>query len=286
MNVLSLFDGMSCGRIALERAGIEVENYYSSEIDKWAIKVADKNYPQDAKNRLGSIVDWDKWDIDWETIDLVIGGSPCQGFSNAGKKKGFDDPRSKLFYDYVDILNHIKSVNPNIKFLLENIRMKQMDIDTISRELNVQPEKINSKFFSAQNRVRLYWFNWEMVDYTDKGVVLKDILPEGFEIYQRRNAEKPKKNQLKSQCLASGQGGDTSDADVVVFNSNSIVKTPYGRISVKDNPNVRLYTAEECEKLQTIPIGYTDNVSNLQRKKMLGNGWTVDVIAHIFGGLK
>lgn len=130
MNVLSLFDGMSCGRIALERAGIEVNKYYASELDKYAIKVTQANWPETI--HLGDVTKWREWDIDWSSIDLLIGGSPCQGFSFAGKQLAFDDPRSKLFFVYVDILNHIKSVNPGVKFLLENVKMKKEFLNVIS----------------------------------------------------------------------------------------------------------------------------------------------------------
>ena len=133
MNVLSLFDGISAGQVALERAGIEVTNYYASEVDKYAIKVTVANYPNTIQ--LGDVTKWRDWDIDWASIDLLIGGSPCQGFSFAGKQLAFDDPRSKLFFVYVDILNHIRSVNPDVKFLLENVKMKKEFLDVITEKL-------------------------------------------------------------------------------------------------------------------------------------------------------
>lgn len=123
MKVLSLFDGMSCGRIALERAGITVDAYYAAEIDKHAVKVSQANWPDIV--HLGDVTKWKEWSIDWASIDLLIGGSPCQGFSFAGKQLAFDDPRSKLFFVYVDILNHIRNVNPSVKFMLENVKMKK-----------------------------------------------------------------------------------------------------------------------------------------------------------------
>jgi DNA (cytosine-5)-methyltransferase 3A len=141
MNVLSLFDGISCGMVALERAGIKVDKYYASEIDKYAIQISKKNYPNIIQ--LGDITKWQEWDIDWANIDLLIGGSPCQGFSFSGKMLNFEDPRSKLFFVFVDILNHIKQLNPNIKFLLENVRMKQEWQDVINKHLGVKPVLIN-----------------------------------------------------------------------------------------------------------------------------------------------
>lgn len=128
MNIL-----ISCGQVALERAGIEVGAYYASEIDKYAIQITQKNYPNTVQ--LGDVNNWKNWNIDWASIDLLIGGSPCQGFSFAGKQLNFDDPRSKLFFVYADILNHIKKHNPNIKFLLENVKMKKEYQDVITETL-------------------------------------------------------------------------------------------------------------------------------------------------------
>ena len=175
LNVLSLFDGMSCGQIALDQLGIPIEKYYASELDKFAIKVTQHNYPHTIQ--LGDVTNWRDWKIDWSEIDLIYGGSPCQGFSFAGKQLAFDDPRSALFFVFVDIVNHIKSVNPNVKFLLENVRMKQEYLDIISEHIGVQPVKINSALVSAQNRVRYYWTNIEGVEQPkDRGILLKDIL--------------------------------------------------------------------------------------------------------------
>ena len=147
MRVLSLFDGMSCGQIALNRIGIVPSVYYASELDKYAIKVTQANYPDTIQ--LGDVTKWREWDIDWCGIDLLIGGSPCQGFSFAGKQLAFDDPRSKLFFVYVDILNHIRSVNPDVKFLLENVKMKKEYLDVITESL----------FFATHDRDE-----WELIE--------------------------------------------------------------------------------------------------------------------------
>ena len=154
MIVLSLFDGISCGRLALERANIKINKYFSSEIDKYAIDISKKNYPDIIQ--LGDINDWKNWNINWSEIDLLIGGSPCQGFTFSGNRLNFDDPRSKLFFVYVDILNHIKSLNSNIKFLLENVKMEKKWKDLITSIIGVEPILINSNLFSAQNRQRYY----------------------------------------------------------------------------------------------------------------------------------
>ena len=177
MNVLSLFDGISVGYSALQRTKIKVNKYYASEIDKYAIQISERNCPDII--RLGDVRDWKKWDIDWSSIDLLIGGSPCQGFSFAGKQLNFEDERSKLFFEYADILNHLRTVNPNIKFLLENVRMKKEYQDIITEHLGVKPVTIDSALVSAQRRKRLYWTNIaDIKQPEDKGVMLKDIVHE------------------------------------------------------------------------------------------------------------
>ena len=177
MNILSLFDGISVGYLALQRAGIEVNKYYASEIDEYAMQISEKNYPDII--RLGDVQDWERWDIEWDSVDLLIGGSPCQGFSFAGKQLNFEDERSKLFFEYVDILNHLRTVNPNIKFLLENVKMKKEYQDIITEHLGVQPVMIDSALVSAQRRKRLYWTNIaDIKQPEDKGILLKDTIHE------------------------------------------------------------------------------------------------------------
>ena len=285
LNVLSLFDGMSCGMIALERAGVEVDNYFASEIDKHAIKVSQKNYP-------GIIQVGDVTQIDVSKlpkIDLLIGGSPCQGFSLAGKQIAFDDPRSMLYFEYERILKELKLINPNIKFLLENVKMKQEHKDVITTRLGVEPIAINSNLVSAQNRPRLYWTNIPVGVLEDRGIELRDIIQDfsKYKVYTKKRPNYPKKNQTKSGCLTAGahSAGNHSDMDVLVSDLYD-VPTNNGRVCFLDDTRARRYSIEECEKLQTVPAGYTSCVSDSQRYKMLGNGWTVDVIAHIFQGLK
>lgn len=286
MKILSLFDGMSCGRIALERAGIEVDKYYAAEVDKFAITVSKANYPDIIQ--LGDVTKWREWDIDWSSIDLLIGGSPCQGFSFAGKQLAFDDPRSKLFFVYVDIRNHIneernKACKNEVKFLLENVKMKKEYFDVISELLGVEPVFINSALVSAQNRQRYYWANWSFNEPNDKKLFLIDIFSGGEDISDRVK-RKPFgtstynntwKNMVgltcKSKCLtASGQNiSNASCTNIYISNGKYFKLTPV-----------------ECERLQTVPYNYTSCVSNTQRYKMIGNGWTVDVIAHIFKAIK
>lgn len=183
MNVLSLFDGKSCGRIALERAGICVTSYYASEIDKYAIKVSQDNYPDIIP--IGSVTDVSFKDgilttshgeFDVGKFDLVIGGSPCQSFSFAGKQEGFEG-KSGLFYHFKRILDEVKEHNPDVKFLLENVKMKKIFENVITEEMGVNPIVINSNLVSAQNRHRLYWTNIEGIEQPeDKGILLKDIV--------------------------------------------------------------------------------------------------------------
>jgi DNA-cytosine methyltransferase len=328
MNVLSLFDGMSCGQIALNRIGIKPSNYYASELDKYAIQVTQANYPDTVQ--LGDVTKWREWGIDWSSIDLLMGGSPCQGFSFAGKGLAFDDPRSKLFFVYVDILNHVKSVNPNVKFLLENVKMKKEHMDVITSYLGVQPVFINSALVSAQNRQRWYWANWEFSEPEDKGIILADIIetdPDNTvfmsDKFCTRNASilrddlSGKSKSLSAmEYVKNGRQGDYINTSVVCcaqrgrylvdgvrqdhkmkvtglttqrMECRTDGKTNALTTVQKDNyitetttMQYRKLTPIECERLQTVPDNYTNHVSNTQRYKMLGNGWTVDVIAHIF----
>ena len=175
MKVLSLFDGVSCGQLALDQLGIKPTKYYASELDKYAMAVTQHNYPNTIQ--MGDVTKWREWDIDWSTIDLVQGGSPCQGFSRAGTGLNFEHEKSKLFFVLVDILNHVKKLNPIVKFLLENVRMKKEWQDIISEYMEVEPIMINSALVSAQNRVRLYWTNIGDIDQPeDRGILLKDIV--------------------------------------------------------------------------------------------------------------
>lgn len=405
MNVLSLFDEMSCGQIALREAGIKVDKYFASEIDKHAIAQTQLNFPDTIQ--LGDVTQVRGSDL--PKIDLLIGGSPCQGFSFAGKQLNFKDPRSVLFFEYVRILRELKAINPDIKFLLENVRMRKEYEYVISKELGLFPVEINSALVSAQNRVRLYWTNirtrtegffsevyTDIPQPTDKGIFLRDILEleeavsEKYNVSEasKRRIEKlqnkksgfaPKINPDKSGALLVGNnsskmalsGGTTlvtpsiyqrprgenkgrfiegktptltacaweqnnilcissnqAHATVAINKSTPMVaamgmggghipmvvsgifrthKADYGFREIKSgkagtipararqdgsNQNVaiidnrlRRLTPTECARLQTIPDWYVWNCSETQIYKMLGNGWTVEVIKHIFSYL-
>jgi DNA (cytosine-5)-methyltransferase 3A len=407
MNVLSLFDGMSCGQQALERVGFKVDNYFASEIDKYAIQVTMANFPN--TKQLGSVVNVDGYSL--PKIDLLIGGSPCQSFSFAGKRKGMStkdeqeiltlehylqlkvegfefEGQSYLFWEYMRLLNETK---PKY-FLLENVMMGEKWEKVLSKAIGVKPIMINSALVSAQNRQRLYWTNIGLepaglfgdLETTielpnDRGILLKDILEEEVDdkffiknfnnkrlnetlnknnlnetclidsynqtihinksitISTRVNASSQthiynpiikinkngeiKNNQDKSSCFTAGgkSGGNHSDMDLIfvkknqdirqviqlnnskesngnqpfqqnrVYDSNGLMTcldTDSGRRSIYYNSQIRRLTPIECERLQTVRDNYTNHVSDSQRYKMLGNGWTVDVIAHILKYIK
>lgn len=289
VNVLSLFDGISCGRIALERAGIPVDTYYASEIEESSETISKNNY--DDIVRLGDITKWREWNIDWSSIDLLIGGSPCQGFSFAGKQLNFDDLRSKLFFVYVDILNHIKLLNKNIKFLLENVVMKKEYSDVITDRLKVEPKVINSELVSAQRRERLYWFNW---DTEDLNMVNDYRLIDVFDaklkhrIITINHPESIRKCKTYYQYDQNLLGHNSQDQRYFDCNGkcNTLLKSSSSIPKVKIDDTIYLFTPEECEKLQTLPVGYTRGVSNQKRYEAMGNGWTVDIIVHILSGFK
>lgn len=337
MNVLSLFDGMSCGRIALDKLGIKVDKYFASEIDKYAIKVSEANYPDIV--RLGDVRDVKGEDL--PKIDLMIAGSPCQGFSFAGKQLAFDDPRSALFFEFTRLLEECK---PKY-FLLENVRMKKEFLQVITDLLGVEPILINSSLVSAQNRKRYYWTNIPgVVQPKDKGIVLRDILETN--VYPNHKLSDAKvdrvlntprgkgyfynKDSEKIGTLIAGYYKEPTDGAYIeeeVLDNNIEVKKKvnpkyylkedshiYQRIKnnhpwvpripneneksnclvvggsgqrdlVEDefvnNSNIRRLTILERERLQTVPDNYTKAVSDTHRYQMLGNGWTIDVIAHI-----
>ena len=292
MNVLSLFDGMSCGRIALERAGIKVDNYYASEIDKYAIKVSEANYPDII--RLGDVT---KIKVDkGRKIDLLIAGSPCQGFSFAGKQLNFDDPRSALFFEFVRILKECRMYNPDVKFLLENVKMKKEYQDVITQYMGCEPVFICSSNFSASKRKRLYWTNIPSITemkQSDEGGVIQDIMDENFsETSDYLNQKDIDRAIIKhsAQTLSTGtKMGSVKFPTPMSEKSKCLntvrIKGDRTMTHVFGKNGIRLLNTVEYERLQTVPDNYTASVSNSQRYKMLGNGWTVDVIAHIFKNL-
>jgi len=256
INVLSLFDGMSCGQIALQKLGFKVNNYFASEIDEKAIYITQKNFPN--TKQIGSITELKGSDL--PKIDLLFGGSPCQSFSSFGNGKGFDG-KSGLFWEYVRVLNEVKPTY----FLLENVKMKKEWQDIITNELGVEPIAFNSNLVSAQNRDRLYWTNIDFVVPKDKGVLFVDVLEnlpfrEIPKCFYKNWGDKMRidkglnwvKNK-KANCLT------TKNCHTNQYLLN------------EDKSLCRLLTANEFEKLQTVPDNYTEGVSSTDRYKMLGN---------------
>ena len=293
---------MSCGQIALDQLGIKVDKYYASEIDKYAIQVTQKNYPNTIQ--VGDICELDPQDF--QDVDLIMGGSPCQGFSFAGKQLAFDDPRSKLFFEFVRMVEGIK---PKY-FLLENVRMKKEYLQVITDMLGVEPIFINSALVSAQSRQRYYWTNIPNIEEPeDRGIVLKDILENDFNsekdksycidanYYKGASVEQYKKKsrrQLVSKPKQVGMASDIKGHDILrrVYSPEGKSPTLNSMGGGNREPKVaqedltwRKLTPLECERLQTVPDNYTESVSNTQRYKMLGNGWTVEVIKHILGNM-
>lgn len=277
-NVLSLFDGMSCGQIALNKLNIKYDNYYASEIDEPAMSVTQHNYPNTIQ--MGSITELKSSQL--PKIDLLFGGSPCQSFSNAGNGSGFDG-KSGLFYEYVRLL---KECNPTY-FLLENVKMKKEWQDIISNELGVQPIKINSNLVSAQNRERLYWTNIPVVGLPDdKQIYIEDILDTNFDSkywLKERNAE------LLSKKVNIEGAPDICCIDVYNKKFKKDRKSPtltlphHNSLRLLQDGKFRKLTPNECERLQTVPVDYTNTgIADIHRYSMLGNGWTVDVISFIF----
>ena len=305
--VLSCFDGISCGQVALDRLGIKVDKYMASEVDKYAIQITQANYPNTLQ--LGDIRNVTVK----EHIDILLGGPPCQDVSYAGKGKGLiEGERSSLFFEFVRVLREAKAINPGLKFLVENTRMKQEYVDIISEILGVEPVLINSNVFSAQNRARLYWTNFDIPELPeDKGIVMADILEDGFTDRDKSfciDASYYKGGNLKSyfekhrrQLVFSDDGlCHIGDADI---NGHDLLKRVYHRSGKAPTVNTmnggnrepkvyvegmryRKLTPLECEKLQTLPPNYTAHVSNTQRYKGIGNGWTINVICFIMSELK
>lgn len=297
LTVLSLFDGIACGRVALERAGIPVKRYIASEIEPNAIKVAMSNYPD--IEQVGDVVKINTKEL--PEIDILIGGSPCQGFSASGKGLNFVDPRSRLFFEYVRIL---KEVRPRY-FLLENVKMKKEWSAIISDYLGVEPIEINSSTVSAQNRTRLYWTNIPKVTQPeDRGIKLEDILEDvewkqpgairgrrlnkGVIVGRRLNESGHRQDYDKTipitQCLEVRRTNtDKSNCITTVDKDNVLTPLPPGRYpdAFKEKLPFRYYTTKEYCRLQTLPDDYLDMIPESQARKALGNGWTVDVIAHI-----
>lgn len=277
--VLSLFDGISCGQQALKELGVHIKEYYASEIDKYAIQVTQENHPNTIQ--IGDVTKVKGADL--PKIDLLIGGSPCQGFSFAGAGLNFEDERSKLFFEFVRLLKECK---PKY-WMLENVNMKQEYQDIISDLIGVKPKPLNSKLTSAQNRLRLYWANFEITEPNDHKLVIGDLV--GVDVKNKYNKPivlrniYPKKGQNgniyslegKSKTLSAGVG----------IKGNGIGSSNAPKIDWDNEQGWRRLTVRECEMLQNLPNGYCEIISDTQAYKACGNGWDVGMIKHIFNCL-
>ena len=290
MKVLSLFDGIACGRLALDRAGIPVEKYYASEIDKHAIQVAQKNYPDIIQIGDCTKANWD----DYKDVDIIIGGSPCQDLSiiKCANREGLHGEKSKLFWEYIRALSTIK---PKY-FLLENVAsMKAEDRNAITAVLKAMyPETtcwlIDSALVSAQQRKRYYWTNWEIDQLEDKGIVLKDIMEDLVETKYFYNHPLTDIDLTKQVCATMQYKNHEMHKRILnpEFKCQTLTTCGGGNTQKKVyiNGRARKLTPIEYERLQTLPDNYTAGMADSHRYNIIGNGWTVDVIAHILKGIK
>jgi DNA-cytosine methyltransferase len=340
MNVVSLFNGMNTGRQALENVSIKVDKYYSSEIKPYAIELTQHHFPDTIQ--VGDVTKWREWNIDWQSIDLILSGSPCQDLSAAGKRAGINGSKSSLFFVFVEILEHIKSLNPKVLFLQENVgSASKLDVGIMSRALGVYPVRINSSLVTAQLRDRYYWSNIRtketMFDVVtdipqpkDRGIMFKDIITSGTTdaekssclmegtiskntfknneskeaqdylkkrnskmfitlIYEENNQIRCKTNTLKgydvvteNDCLdLSFPTSKTRRGRVTKGKSPCLMESNNNLYSYKDGI-VRIVNQIEMERLQGLPDGYTSILSKSKAGSLLGDGWTLPIIEHIF----
>jgi len=344
MNVVSLFNGMNTGRQALKNVDIKVNKYYSSEIKPYAIELTQYHFPDTIQ--VGDVTKWREWNIDWQSIDLILSGSPCQDLSAAGKRAGINGKKSSLFFTFVEILKHVKKLNPKVLFLQENVgSASKFDVGIMSRELGVYPVRINSKLLTAQLRDRYYWSNIKtketMFDLVtdipqpkDKGIMFKDIITGGHVEREKSTAilegyvsKNTFKNENSNEAQKYLKGRDNIGMCPIVYVENNEIRvktntkkgydiltendvldlsfptstTRRGRVTKGKSPclmesNNNLYSYKdgkvrtvnqiEMERLQGFPDGYTSILSKAKAGSLLGDGWTLPVIEHIFKFIK
>ena len=288
MNVLSLFNGMSTGHTALDNVGIKVGKYYSSEIKAAAIKLTQHHYPNTIQ--LGDVTKWREWNIDWKSLDMVLSGSPCQDLSIAGKRKGLEGERSGLFWVFVDILNYIKELNPNVLFLQENVgSAPKLDVGIMSRALGVYPVRINSKLVTAQLRDRYYWSNirtapdglfgdivTDISQPKDRKIMFKDIVQGGA-------VKSDKAGTLIEGCYKMFiKDEDKQDKYLKKVTEQGYQTPPL----INEESKVRTVNKVEMCRLQGFPDNWCDILTKNQAGSLLGDGWTLPIIEHIFSFIK
>lgn len=287
LNVVSLFNGMGTLRQALYNLNIPVKNYWSSEIKPFAIKLQQYHFPDVIQ--VGDITKWREWDIDWSTVDFIGSGSPCQDLSIAGKRAGLTGDNSSLFWVFVEILNHVRKLNPDVNFLQENVGSAPKEaVRIISEALNILPVRINSNLVTAQNRDRYYWSNVKArTDWT--GFNWTDIeQPEDRKMFLRDIIESGEVEVDKSGCLTERYNSAYEYADEKSEKAQINIKKRIDggfTTAVKENDLWRKLTQTELERLQGFPDGYTSILSYNQAASVLGDGWTLPVIEHILNHL-
>ena len=276
INVVSLFNGMNTGRVALENQGFKVNKYYSSEIKPYAIELTQYHYPDTIQ--VGDVTKWLEWDIDWKSIDLVLSGSPCQDLSAAGKREGINGKKSSLFFVFIEILNHIKSLNPNVLFLQENVgSASKLDIGIMSRALGVYPVRMNSDLVTAQMRDRYYWTNirtketmfdivTDIPEPKDRKIFLQDILTSGIT------------TEKKHKCLKQSSSRPAVSQKSLIHRNETT-----GMITlIYEGDIVRVVNKVEMCRLQGFPDNHCDIIDTHKAGSLLGDGWTLPIIEHIF----
>lgn len=280
MNVVSLFNGMNTGRQALENIGIKVNKYYSSEIKPYAIELTQHHFPDTIQ--VGDVTKWREWNIDWKSIDLILSGSPCQDLSSAGKRAGINGKKSSLFFVFIEILEHVKALNPNVLFFQENVgSASKLDVGIMSRSLGVYPVRINSSLVTAQLRDRYYWSNirtkkdgmfgdiiTDIPQPKDKGIILKDIITSGYI------------DRHKSLCLLEGLYSKKPKKEYLKYMNRYLIGMM--QIVYESEFDVRILNKIEMCRLQGFPDNYCDILSDAKAGSLLGDGWTLPVIEHIF----
>ena len=282
MNVVSLFNGMNTGRQALENVGIKVNKYYSSEIKPYAIQLTQHHFPDTIQ--VGDVTKWKEWDVDWKTIDLVLSGSPCQDLSAAGKRDGISGKKSSLFFTFVEILEHIKSLNSKVIFFQENVGSANVsDIGIMSRSLGVYPVRINSELLVAASRDRYYWTNIRtketMFDIVtdipqpkNNNKIFQDVLTDGYTDRKKARAVlESEERQLVCKEKLYKRYKEFGMTNLVFDNADCL-----------PNDNVRILNKVELCRLQGFPDNYCDILTRNKAASLLGDGWTLPIIEHIF----
>lgn len=284
MNVVSLFNGMNTGRQALENVGIKVDKYYSSEIKPYAIELTQHHFPDTIQ--VGDVTKWKEWNIDWQSIDLILSGSPCQDLSAAGKRAGIEGKKSSLFFTFIEILEHIKSLNSKVLFFQENVgSASKLDVGIMSRALGVYPVRINSELVVAASRDRYYWSNirtkengmfgdliTDIPQPKDKGKLFQNVLTSGYT------------DRKKARAILESEERQLVNKDKLYkrYTELGMINLVFDNPEFRPNQNVRILNKIELCRLQGFSDDYCDILTRNHAASLLGDGWTLPIIEHIF----